>query len=80
MDDHTNNNNIVKYNLDMFDENDKITNIHNNTVCKKFTIDNIEYTYDNSLKEGWVLQEVMVTIEQILIMKNIKRTKSMKKR
>ena len=54
MDDHDNNN-IVKYNLDMFDENDKITNIHNNTVCKKFTIDNIEYTYDNSLKEGWVL-------------------------
>ena len=53
--DDPDNNNIVKYNLDMFDENDKITNINNNTVCKKFTIDNIEYTYDNSLKEGWVL-------------------------
>ena len=51
----TDNNNIVKYNLNMFDEDDKITNINNNTVCKKFTINNIDYTYDNNLKEGWVL-------------------------
>lgn len=52
---NTDNNNILKYNLDIFDEDDKIININNNPVCKKFIIDNIEYTYDNSLKEGWVL-------------------------